>query len=187
MVTTSRGPSRHACGPSALALSIAGIVAERAHAHGVGTRYELPIPLWLYLAGAGLTVALSFGALAFFARTGSGSRGHGGVPILRWGPGPHGLASWALLGLRAVGVGLYLMLIYAGLFGAQSPLKNITPVMVWAVWWVGMIYVSALLGHVWALLNPLDTLFAWGEALHARLHPARPLSQKIRYPERLGP
>jgi hypothetical protein len=186
MATTSRDPNRYACGPIALALSAVAIVAERAHAHGVGVRYELPIPLWLYLVGAGLTVALSFGALAFFVHTASGSRDHGGVTVLRSGPGRHLVASGALLALRAAGVGIYVMLIYAGLFGAQSPLKNITPVMVWAVWWVGMVYVSALLGNVWTLLNPLDTLFAWGEALHARLRPARPLAPRCRYPERLG-
>ena len=186
MATTSDEPNRYPCGPIALALSTVAMVAGRAHAHGVGTRYELPIPLWLYLAGAGLTVALSFGALAFFARTVSGSRDRGGVTILRSEPGRHGLAYWALLSLRTVGVGIYVLLIYAGLFGAQSPLKNITPVMVWAVWWAGMMYVSALLGNVWALLNPFDTLFAWGEALHARLRPARPLSPRLRYPERLG-
>jgi hypothetical protein len=186
MATTSRHPSRYACGPIALALSTVGFVAEPAYAHGVGVRYELPIPLWLYLAGAGLTVALSFAAVAFFVHTASGSRHHKGVTVLRSGPGQHVVASGILLAVRVVGVGIYVSLLYAGLFGVQSPLKNITPVMVWAVWWVGMVYVSALLGNVWALLNPLDTLFAWGESLNARLRPARPLTPRCRYPERLG-
>ena len=58
----------------------------------------------------------------------------------------------------------------------QSPLKNIAPVMVWAIWWVGMAYISALLGDLWALVNPLDTLFAWAEALVARIRPGRRLA-----------
>lgn len=33
------------------------VVASPAHGHGFGQRYDLPIPLWLYLTGAGLTVA----------------------------------------------------------------------------------------------------------------------------------
>ncbi|MGA7534979.1 MAG: hypothetical protein WBW27_24165, partial [Pseudolabrys sp.] len=30
------------------------------YAHGFGQRYDLPIPLWLYLLGAGATVGFSF-------------------------------------------------------------------------------------------------------------------------------
>jgi hypothetical protein len=168
-----------------LSLSAVFVVAERAHAHGVGVRYDLPIPLWLYLAGAGITVTLSFAALAFFMRTATGFHDSVRVTILCSGPANF-VASGAASATRVVGVGTYLMLIYAGLFGTQSPLKNIAPVMVWAVWWVGMLYVSALLGNVWALLNPLDTLFAWAEALYPRLLPGRPLSRGLRYPEPLG-
>jgi hypothetical protein len=58
--------------------------------------------------------------------------------------------------------------------------------MVWAIWWVGMAYISALLGNLWALVNPLDTLFAWGEALCARIRPGCNLSLGLRYPDALG-
>jgi len=44
------------------------VTAGQAQAHGFGARYDLPIPLSLYLAGAGLTVALSFAMLALFMR-----------------------------------------------------------------------------------------------------------------------
>ena len=33
---------------------------DLAHAHGFGERYDLPVPLWLYLYGAGATVLVSF-------------------------------------------------------------------------------------------------------------------------------
>ena len=49
-----------------------------------------------------------------------------------------------------------------------------------------MAYVSALLGDLWALVNPLDTLFAWAEALWARLRPGGRLAIGLRYPEALG-
>src|SRR5262249_39756495 len=38
------------------------------HAHGFGQRYDLPVPLWLYLLGAGATVGLSFIMVAVFLR-----------------------------------------------------------------------------------------------------------------------
>jgi hypothetical protein len=39
---------------------------------------------------------------------------------------------------------------------------------------------------LWALVNPLDTLFAWAEALWARLRPGGRLAIGLRYPEALG-
>ena len=42
-------------------------------AHGFGARYDLPIALSLYLAGAGLTVAVTFAMLALFMRSAPGS------------------------------------------------------------------------------------------------------------------
>ena len=68
----------------------------------------------------------------------------------------------------------------------QSPLKNIAPVMVWAIWWVGMAYISALLGDLWALVNPLDTLFRSGQASVHASGPAAGLRVGLRYPDALG-
>jgi hypothetical protein len=159
------------------------VLAEPAQAHGLGVRYDLPVPLWLYLGGAGLTVALSFAIVALFARTASPRRDHARLFLMRC---PGRLASAVLLAGRVGGVGIYLILLYAGLFGAQSPLKNIAPVAIWAVWWVGMAYVSALLGNLWTAVDPLDSLFVAAEAVYARLCPGRRLSLGLRYPETLG-
>ena len=73
----------------------------------------------------------------------------------------------------------------AGLLGTQSLLKNIAPAFVWALWWVGMTYISALAGDL-SLLNPLDTPFRWAEAAYARLRPRRRLSLDLPYPQAAG-
>ena len=126
------------------------------HAHGFGQRYDLPLPLWLYLLGAGLTVALSFAFLALWRRNDAGppDRGDYARPLLRHIPGARAIA----FALRLLVLALYLLVIVAGLVGVQNPVKNIAPAMVWAIWWVGMAYVSALLGDLWALVNPLDSV-----------------------------
>ena len=59
---------RNPAGCLALAFGIA--LAGPAAAHGFGQRYDLPIPLSFYVAGAGATVALSFVCLALFLRPG---------------------------------------------------------------------------------------------------------------------
>ena len=52
-------------------------------AHGFGARYDLPIPLSLYLAGAGLTVAVSFAMLAVFMRSAPVSDEHWRLDLTR--------------------------------------------------------------------------------------------------------
>jgi len=171
----------------AITLAISSFVTTGpAHAHGFGARYDLPIPLSLYLAGAGLTVAVSFAMLAVFMRSAPVSDGHWRLNLTRTAGGRFLVAPAFLLACRTLAVALFLVAVAAGLFGVQSPLKNIAPVMVWAIWWVGMAYISALLGDLWALVNPLDTLFAWAEALRARIRPGGKLALGLRYPDALG-
>jgi hypothetical protein len=50
-----------------LAVGVA-LLAGPAYAHGFGERYDLPVPLWLYLTGAGAAVALSFVVIGFSMR-----------------------------------------------------------------------------------------------------------------------
>jgi len=172
---------------AAATVSLCFVVASgQAQAHGFGARYDLPIPLSLYLAGAALTVALSFAMLALFMRSAPPADEYWRINLMGTAFGRLLGAPGVLLACRAFGVALFLLVVAAGLFGAQSPLKNIAPVMVWAIWWVGMAYISALLGNLWALVNPLDTLFAWTEALCARIWPARKLALGLRYPDALG-
>jgi len=174
-------------GRAAIGVTICSLAAAGdAHAHGFGARYDLPIPLPLYLGGAGLTVAVSFVMLAAFMRSAPGSNAYWHFDVTRTFFGRLLAAPGFLLACRALAVALFLLVVAAGLFGVQSPLKNVAPVMVWAIWWVGMAYISALLGDLWALVNPLDTLFAWAEALHARIRPGRNLASGVHYPGALG-
>ena len=40
-----------------------------ASAHGFGERYDLPVPLWLYLVSGGTVILLSFVIMGLFSRT----------------------------------------------------------------------------------------------------------------------
>ena len=154
-------------------LALSGAAA----AHGFGTRYDLPIPLSLYVTGAGLVVLLSFVALSCGVRSSTQSSVHAMVHGSRW--------RGVLPLTRSIGLLIYLLVIVAGLLGVQAPFKNIVPVLVWAIWWVGLTYVSAFLGDVWVLMNPLDTLFRWGARI-ARRSRARTETGLVPYPEGLG-
>jgi len=87
---------------------------------------------------------------------------------------------------RLAAVALFLLALCAGFFGAQDPYRNLIVTMVWVAWWVGFAFVCALIGDLWAPLNPLAALFAWAEAAFARLSGGRALSRGLRYPAWLG-
>ena len=49
---------------------------------------------------------------------------------------------------------LFWLLIWAGLAGPRDPLANPLPLMIWTVFWVGFLPLQALIGNLWAFLNP---------------------------------
>ncbi|HSA81276.1 MAG TPA: hypothetical protein VLE23_10670, partial [Geminicoccaceae bacterium] len=157
-----------------------------AWAHAFGQRYDLPVPLGLYLAGAAAAVVLSFVVIGIFFRDIPWSRAYPRLDLLRcrWGR----LAAHPLLlfALKLAAVLLFALVVAAGLFGDQHPVRNLAPTAVWIVWWVGLAFVSAFVGDLWALINPWRTLFAWAEALYRRLASGRALTLGLPYPEALG-
>ena len=171
-----------------LALLLLAWPASSLHAHGFGERYDLPVPLGLYVAGSGAAVALSFVVIGLFVRGAPGLRDYPRLNLLRWaGQGPAGLTlAAAALVARVLAVAVFVLVLAAGLFGDQAPTNNLAPTVVWVVWWVGLAYASALVGDVWAVVNPWKTLFEWAEALYRRLRPGSELSLRRPYPAQWG-
>jgi hypothetical protein len=150
-----------------------------AHAHALAQRYDLPLPLEFFLVAAGAAVGVSFVVLALFWRdAGAFERRptrrevQGSIPV------------GVVMCCRAVGVGLIALLICAGLFGNQSTFKNIAPVTVWVIWWVGFGFLCAFVGNLWPLINPWAAVFDAAQWLARRR--AKQLSLNLPYPRWLG-
>jgi hypothetical protein len=167
-----------------LVLACGAFVAMPAQAHGFGQRYDLPIPLSFYVFGAGATVALSFVVAAMFLHTARLPNTYPRLPLLRstvsrrW-------AGRLVVVSRTLAAAYFILIIAAGLFGAQTPLRNIIVVSVWIIGWVAISLCSALVGDVWRILNPWDTLFAAAERIYARLRPGRSFGLGLTYPASL--
>lgn len=160
-------------------------LVSKALAHGLGERYDLPVPLRLYMLGAGAAVLLSFVVVAFFLRSGAPPR-YPRLNLLRV-PGVRLLASRPVLStLRTLSVALFVLVIVTGLLGPPRPERNLAPLVVWVFWWVGVAYASALLGDVWRILNPWTTVYEWVEAALRRADPDASLSLGLPYPRWLG-
>jgi len=143
----------------AAAACVALGTAAPAAAHGFGQRYDLPLPLSLYLVGAAAAVALSFLVFGLFVRHAPATRRGPHVDLLATAPGR--LIAWpsVVLLLRLVALGIFIVTVLAGFIGDQNPYRNIAPTLVWIIFWVGLTYVSAFAGDLWQLINPWRTLF----------------------------
>lgn len=128
-------------------------ISSTAHAHAFAARYDLPIPLNLYLWGAGGAVVLSFAILALSKGPSTTSADTADRSLATFWI-PRRLVGFLDYALGLLGVMMFATILVAGYFGQQSPLKNIGPVTVWVIWWVGFVYCVALVGNLWPTLNP---------------------------------
>jgi hypothetical protein len=163
------------------------VYTSPAFAHGFGPTYDIPIPLWLYLYGAAAAVVLAFLPLALFPRKErDAAYQYPRFDLFGVGPLRRLLTSRLLLsGLRLLSVGLFFVVVIAGLGGLQSGF-NIAPTFVWVTWWVGFGFFSALVGNLWPLVNPWRVLFDWTEGLARRLGFGDGLELDEPYLEALG-
>lgn len=137
-----------------------------ASAHGFGESYDLPVPLNFFVVGSAMAVALSFVVIGLFVRQRGQDFRYSTYDLLRSPLIGIVLSNRSFLFFIKVAVALLLLLIVAaGLFGVNKPLENISPAMVWVIWWIGLGYISAFFGNCWALINPWKTLYEWAERL----------------------
>lgn len=132
------------------------IAATPAFAHGVQGRADTPIPVSAFFWSAGIVLVVSFGALALGWRR----------PLLAhvgWRRAPRWLERLVLSPalawmLRIVVIAAFGLVLSAAAFGSTLLSRNIAPLVVFVVWWVGLVPVSVLFGNVWRTVNPWATL-----------------------------
>jgi len=103
------------------------------------------------------------------------------VPII--GKGVRNLVAsrWVLLSLKFFMVGLFLLIIIAGLFGTPVPERNIATILTWNLWWSGLVFSVFFLGSAWCAVCPWDTLAQWlvRRKLWKRAEPNNSLNIKV--------
>ena len=155
-------------------------------AHGFAQRFDLPVPLGLYIGAAAATVALSFLLIAYFVR---GENVVGGYPrfdLLRTPFGRFFASPLLVFLLRLFSVAALTLVIIAGYIGHENPFENIAPTAIWVIWWVGFAYISGIAGDLWALINPWSAVYTWLEKIWAIIFPAKHFGLALRWPAWLG-
>ncbi len=144
--------------------------------HALTGTYASRLPLAVYLAGAAMTVALSFAFV--LARDVRATPDDGDVAARTHLP-PRALRG----GLRALGLVAWLWIMVQGIVGGSSA-GAVAPLFLWVYGWVGVALVSAVVGPVWHFLDPLSTLHDLGARIVRRLGIAS--WAPADYPARLG-
>ncbi len=119
-------------------------------AHAFGKRYDLPVPLWLFVFGGAAVVFLSFllvlpRAVAEAGEAEAALRDE--APLRR--PSPIG---WTVAILVLAG------LVVCGLIGSQSVAENIVPSFFWLLVWIAVPISCGIIGNWTQAVNPFAGL-----------------------------
>jgi hypothetical protein len=129
------------------AVTLAALAAPAsASAHGIAQRADLPIPTWLFAWGAALVLVASFLGLSVLWTKPVFDRATE-RPLFRVPAVFEPIAG-------AVGIALFVAVVYAGFAGNQTATANLAPTMIYVIFWVGVPVLSVLVGDVFAVLSP---------------------------------
>ena len=131
--------------------------AMPAAAHGIGGRLDLPVPEWLFIYGAATVVLVSFVALGVLWKE---PRLERATPVR---PFPGAIQRVFLspvveVMIRPISVLILGIVLAAAMAGRDHTFLNISPWVVYVVFWVGLAFAHALLGNWWATLSPWDSI-----------------------------
>ncbi len=157
-------PLRRIAVIAALVFAATALAMSPVYAHAFGERYDLPLPLNLFMIAAAAAVAASFVIIGLFVNKQPGEFRYPTLNLLTVPVLGAVLSNKVFTyAFKLVGVAVFLLLIATSLFGVNKPVENFSPTFVWIIWWVGMGYICALLGNLWMLVNPWRTMFEWVE------------------------
>jgi hypothetical protein len=164
-------------------VSLPLLCSIRAYGHGFGQRYDLPLPLSLWVIGAACAIVLSFLVVSIAVRAHAPVEGSTAPDHLGWRIDNRVTSKLRLIA-QLCAVAALILVIAAGIFGDQTPTRNLAPTAIWIAWWVGFSYLSAFVGNVWALVNPWMAIFDWCEPIVSKWR--APRTATVRWPESLG-
>jgi hypothetical protein len=148
-----------------------------ASAHGIVGRADLPIPAELFGVAAAAVLVVSFLALAA-----------GWTQPRLEDPAERPLFALPRLVevvLGAIGVAVFVVVVYAGLAGTDSEQDNLAPTAIYVLFWVGVPLASLVLGDVFRLLSPWRAIGRVAGTVARRVL-GEGAADPLPYPERLG-
>jgi hypothetical protein len=154
------------------------LVPAGASAHGIVGKADLPIPVWLFSWTAAIVLVVSFVALSTLWTRPQLQSEHR-KRLFRM---PAAVARVESL----IGIGLFVLVVYAGFAGAQVPNANFSVTFIYVVFWVGVPVASVLFGDVFRAFNPWRSCARSIGWVGRRVAPRAFEQAPLRYPRKLG-
>jgi hypothetical protein len=164
---------------AAVSVALLAAFPAAASAHGLVGKQDLPIPRWLFAWAAAAVLVVSFVALATMWPKPVMQTEEAGRRILRVPP-------WAEPVCGAIGVAIFVVCVYAGLAGTQTPTANLTPTMVYVIFWVGIPVASLLFGDVFRPFNPWRAVARAASWVAGKVVRGADAPEPLPYPHWLG-
>jgi hypothetical protein len=164
--------------------SLSLLFSVRAYGHGFGMRYDLPLPLGLWIIGAAGAIVLSFVIVAIAVRANAAVEAPAQANLVRWHIDNAITRANIRVIVQVFTVAALVLIVVAGIIGDQTPTRNLAPTAIWIAWWVGFSYLSAFVGNIWALVNPWAAIFDWCKRIVSK--PRAPQGARINWPKGLG-
>ncbi|WP_417445837.1 hypothetical protein [Kangiella sp.] len=159
-------------------LGISALISDPLYAHSFGERYDLPLPLSMYLTSAAIVVLISFIIAAVFLRQSKLVNLSPSIQ-LSWFLPPGSISrKITKVIVQVLGVALFFLTLLTAYFGDNETFNNFSPTFVWVIWWVGFTFIVALIANVWPIVNPWRTLALWSRVFK--------VEKRRLYPEKLG-
>ncbi|MFZ1154768.1 MAG: fenitrothion hydrolase [Solirubrobacteraceae bacterium] len=149
-----------------------------ASAHGIVGKADLPIPVWLFSWTAAIVLVVSFVALSTLWTHPQLQSEHR-KRLFRMPAAIARLASF-------IGIGLFVLVIYAGFAGAQVPNANFSVTFIYVVFWIGVPVASVLFGDFFRAFNPWLSCARAIRWVGRRVAPRALERAPLRYPRKLG-
>lgn len=159
---------------SAALAAVSLLLPSAAQAHSFGRVYNLPVPFWLYAWGAAAALVASFLVVAYFATAPAPAA----ATHMRYWMNPYWIPTRTLKVLSVLGL---LACIVTGLFGSGNSYANFNMTFFWIVFVLGFSYFTALLGGLYAAINPWQVMSEGLERFGSGFARGR-----VQYPQRLG-
>ncbi|HJM29260.1 MAG: hypothetical protein QF596_04740 [Acidimicrobiales bacterium] len=122
--------------------------------HGLGSRGDLPIPLWQFTWAATAALVISFVSLGASWRQPKLTFHETGRTL----PNLSRIAKTSEPLIRILSMGLFFLVLVTGLFGTNNSDQNLNPVTLYVIFWVILQILTCFLGDIWKVLSPFDTI-----------------------------
>lgn len=126
---------------------------DKALAHTSEQGFVLLLPTDVYISAGVITVAVTVLLLAILPADFT-TRLFASRRLLVLPPLPALAVITSLLSLA-----ILLFLLFVGYTGSHDPLKNLLPLSIWTIWWIGFVCVQGVAGNLWHWVNPWTGLY----------------------------